>query len=125
TVDAKGLVAGVTGSGTPATITAKASAGGIEKSASADVTVGNPGGINWIDLSSSSSSFPPGFQTQLFATARESQGGNIIPATFTFEAVGAPDIGAEPVQNTGIITSIPAPPHGSKPGMQHTSPPSS
>jgi DNA/RNA endonuclease G (NUC1)/uncharacterized protein YjdB len=118
-----GLVTGVSSSGSPATITVSATAGGATKSGSLDVSVINPGGINWIDISSSTTSFPPGFQTQLFATARESQGGTIIPATFTFEAVDAQYIAAQTVQNTGIITGIAAPPDGSKPGIRITATP--
>ena len=118
-----GLVTGVSSTGSPATITATAAAGGVTKSASVDVSVINPGGINWIDLSSSTTSFPPGFQTQLFATARESQGGTIIPATFTFEAVDAQFIAAQTVQNTGIITGVSAPTDGSKPGIRITATP--
>jgi DNA/RNA endonuclease G (NUC1) len=123
TVSGTGLVTGVSSSGSPATITATATTGGVTKSASVDVSVINPGGINWIDISSSTTSFPPGFQTQLFATARESQGGTIIPATFTFEAVELGFIAAQTVQNTGIITGIAAPTDGSKPGIRITATP--
>lgn len=124
TVSATGLVTGVAASGNPATITATALAGGVTKSASVDVQVNNAGGINWIDVSSSSTSFPPGFQTQLFATAREQQGGTIIQATtFTFEAVDPQYATVQTVQNTGIITGVAAPTNGSKPGIRITATP--
>ncbi|HEX7937443.1 MAG TPA: DNA/RNA non-specific endonuclease, partial [Gemmatimonadaceae bacterium] len=131
TVNATGLVTGVANTGHAATITATAVSGAITKAASVDVQVSTPGGINWVDISSSSSSFPPGFQTELFATARESDGGTIIPATFTFEAVN-PDIATvATVANTGsatgttagIVTGVHAPTDGSKPGIRVTATP--
>ena len=80
---ATGVAVGVT------TITAT-SANGIVGTAKLVVA---PPSINWIDVSSSSTSFPAGFQTQLFATARTGSGGTIIPATMTFES-----------QNTAVLT---------------------
>jgi DNA/RNA endonuclease G (NUC1) len=123
TVNATGLVSGVLASGSAVTITATATVGGVTKAGTLDMQVNNPGGINWIDLSSSSASFPPGFQTQLFATARDASGGTIIPATYTFEAVDAQYIGAETRNNTGIITGIAAPADGSKPAIRITATP--
>ena len=118
TVDAAGLVTGVAPGS--ATITATAQAGGITKSASVQVTVTNPG-INWIDVSSSSASFPPGFQTQLFATARESSGGPIVPATFTFESEDPGIATVMTVSNTAIITGVSS--SVLKPGIKITATP--
>src|SRR5206468_3855326 len=82
TVDAAtGVVTGVTGSADSVAITATATANGITKAGVFNVKVSNLA-INWIDISSSSTSFPPGFQTQLFATARTQQGATTtVPAT--------------------------------------------
>ena len=122
TVSATGLVTGVTASAEPVVITATVVAGAVTKSASVNVTV-NSEGINWVDVSSSSASFPPGFQTQLFATARTQQGGTVIPATFTFEAVDPQFATVQTVQGTGIITGVSAPTDGSKPGIRITATP--
>lgn len=123
TVDATGSVTGVAASETPVTITATAVDGDITKSASMQVTVAEVA-INWVDISSSSSSFPPGFQTQLFATARVSQGGEIIPATFTFEALDPQIATIATVQNTGIVTGVAAPTDGTtRPGFRVTATP--
>ena len=115
TVDAAGQVTGVAGSTDPVTISATAQQGDIVKTGTFKITVSTPA-IGWIDVSSSSTSFPSGFQTQLFATARTSQGGQIIDANFTFEAVD-PDIATVAnVANTAIITGTP---NGSgKPGIR-------
>jgi DNA/RNA endonuclease G (NUC1) len=111
TVDASGKVTGVAAGATPATITVKATSDGIEKTASQSVSVTNPV-IAWIDVSSSSTSFPPGFQTQIFFTARTGQGGAIIPATFTFESLN-PEIATMAVKNnTGLVTAVAPPTDG-------------
>ena len=105
TVDNSGVVTGVAPSAQPVKITATATDNGITKSASQFVTVTIPE-IHWIDVSSSSSSFPPGFQTQLFATARVSSGGTIVNATFTFESLDPTIATVALVQNTGIVTGV-------------------
>ena len=122
TVDATGKVTGVVASGNPVTITATATAGAITKSASVQFAV-NGNGINWIDISSSSASFPAGFQTQLFATARQQQGGTGIAATFTFEAVNPQYATVATVENTGIVTGVLAPTDGTLPGIKITATP--
>ncbi len=108
TVDATGKVTGVAVNATPATITATALDNAITKTATLDVTVAAPS-IKFIDVSSSSTSFPPGFQTQVFATARTASGGTIIPANFVFEAVDPTIATAATVENTGIVTGVAAP----------------
>ena len=119
-----GVVTGVAGSADSVTITATATANGITKAGVFNVKVSNLA-INWIDISSSSTSFPPGFQTQLFATARVQQGGAAVPATFTFEAVDPQYATIATVQNTGIITGVSAPadPSTTKPGFRITATP--
>ena len=107
TVDQTGRVTGVAASSTPDTITATAVDNGITKSASVPVTVTTPT-IAWIDVSSSSTSFPPGFQTQLFATARVAQNGDTVSATFTFEALDPSIATVALVANTGIVTAVSA-----------------
>ena len=123
TVDATGKVTGVAASATPVTIKAKATDGDVTTSGTIQITITTPN-INWIDVSSSSTSFPPGFQTQLFATARTADGGTIIPATFTFEAVDPGIATVATVQGTGIVTGIAPPPDGtSRPGFKITATP--
>ena len=117
TVDATGMVTAVSGSTTPVTITATAKQGDIEKTGSLKITVSTPA-IGWIDVSSSSTSFPVGFQTQLFATARVSQGGQIVPASFTFEAVDPEIATVTNVANTALITGVSAPNGSGKPGIR-------
>ncbi|MEY2527462.1 MAG: uncharacterized protein QOE73_2233, partial [Verrucomicrobiota bacterium] len=124
TVDQTGQVTGVAASANTVGITATAVDNGIPpKSATVQVTVAQAQ-INFIDVSSSSASFPPGFQTQLFATARVSSGGTIVPATFTFEAVDPQIATIATVQNTGIVTGVAAPADGTtKPGFRITATP--
>lgn len=123
TVDATGKVTGVAANANPVTITATAVDNGITKTATAHVTVAAPA-IGFIDVSASSTSFPPGFQTQVFATARVSSGGTIIPATFTFEAVDPQIATIATVQNTGIVTGVAAPVDGTtRPGFRITATP--
>ena len=117
TVDALGQVTGVAGSTTPVTITATAQQGNIIKSGTFKITVTTPA-ITWIDVSSSSTSFPAGFQTQLFATARTAQGGQIVPATFVFEAVDPEIATVATVANSGLITGVSAPNGSVKPGIR-------
>ncbi|MGH7533208.1 MAG: DNA/RNA non-specific endonuclease [Gemmatimonadales bacterium] len=122
-VDSTGKVTGVTADALPVTITATATADGITRTATAEVTVTTPS-INWIDVSSSSASLPPGFQTQLFATARVASGGTIVKATFTFEAVDPSLATIETVENTGILTGVMAPADGTtRPGFRITATP--
>ena len=118
TVDAAGKVTGAKVSTTPATITATATDNGITRFATLDVTV-SAASIKFIDVSASSTSFPPGFQAQVFATARTAAGGTIVPANFAFEAVD-PDIATvATVENTGIVTGVAAPADGTtRPGIR-------
>ena len=106
-VDENGVVTGVAENATPVTIRATATdpAAGITKTATIGVTVTLPV-IRWIDVSSSGTSFPPGFQTQLFATARTSQGGPVIDANFTFQSADPTTATALTYENTGIITGV-------------------
>jgi endonuclease G len=104
-VDNTGRVTGVAASATPVTITATATKDATTRSATQQVMVTTPH-IQWIDVSSSSTSFPPGFQTQLFATARVAQGGTIVNADFTFEALDPGIATITEVANTGIITGV-------------------
>jgi DNA/RNA endonuclease G (NUC1) len=120
-VDQTGKVTGVAANPNPVTITATADDNGITSSAQKAITVLTPT-INWIDVSSSSTSFPPGFQTQLFATARVSSGGTIIPATFTFEALDPAIATIATVANSGIITGVAAG-NGTRPAFRITATP--
>ncbi len=121
TVDANGVVTGVSATGSPATITATAVANGITKSVSVPISVTNPGGINWIDVSVSSASFPAGFQAQIFATARTAQGGTIIPANFTFTSLDPSIATIALVQNTGLVTGVSG--SSTRPGITITATP--
>ena len=100
TVDASGTATGVALGST--IVTATTDNGHADTST---VTV-TPAVIRWIDVSSSSTSFPPGFQTQVFATARTGQNGLVVPATFTFEAVDPTRYTVATVANTGIVTGV-------------------
>ncbi|HEY4217914.1 MAG TPA: DNA/RNA non-specific endonuclease [Gemmatimonadaceae bacterium] len=123
TVDGTGIVTGVAADPTPVVITATVTDGDITKSATASITVTAPQ-INWLDVSSSSTSFPPGFQTQLFITARVSSGGTVIPATFTFEALNPEIATVQNVSNTAIVTSVAPPADGTtRPGFKITATP--
>ena len=117
TVDATGKVTAVSGSTDPVTIFATVQQGDIVKTGSLKITVSTPA-IGWIDVSSSSASFPAGFQTQLFATARTAQGGQIVPATFVFEAVNPEIATVATVANSGLITGVSAPNGSGKPGIR-------
>jgi DNA/RNA endonuclease G (NUC1) len=122
-VDASGKVTGLVASVALVTITATAVEGAITRSAEQAVQVVNPA-INWVDISSSSTSLPPGFQTQMFATARVSSGGTIIPATFTFEAVDSEIATVQTVANTALVTGVAAPADGTtRPGFRVTATP--
>ncbi|MGH7655928.1 MAG: DNA/RNA non-specific endonuclease, partial [Gemmatimonadaceae bacterium] len=122
TVDATGKVTGVLASSDSITITATATSGALTRTGATQFKVNN-NGINWIDISSSSASFPAGFQTQLFATARTQQGGAVIDATFTFEAVDPQYATVQTVQNTGIVTGVLASTDGTLPGIRITATP--
>jgi DNA/RNA endonuclease G (NUC1) len=123
TVDATGKVTGVAANQNPVTITATAVDNNITKQAARQITVAALA-IGFIDVSSSSTSFPPGFQTQVFATARVSSGGTIVPATFTFEAVDPQIATIATVQGTGIATGVAAPADGTtRPGFKITATP--
>jgi DNA/RNA endonuclease G (NUC1) len=117
-------IASVSGSGVVTanalgtTFVAVATANGLADTAAVVVT---PPVIRWIDVSSSADSFPPGFQTQLFATARIGSGGLIVPATFTFTATD-PDIATVvQVGNTAIVTGVAA--SATRPGIEITATP--
>ncbi|MDB4876641.1 MAG: non-specific endonuclease [Gemmatimonadetes bacterium] len=124
TVDAAGKVTGVAANPTAVTITATATDNGITKTATQAVTVIAPG-IGFITVSSSSTSFPPGFQTQIFFTALTQQtGGSVVPATFTFEALNPELATITNVNGTGIVTAVAAPADGvTKPGFKITATP--
>ena len=107
TVDATGKVTGVAANATPVTITVTAVSGNITKMATSQITVGAPS-IAFIDISASATSFPAGFQAQLFPTARVSSGGTIIAATFVFEALDPTIATVANVANTGLVTSVSA-----------------
>jgi DNA/RNA endonuclease G (NUC1) len=122
-IDASGMVTALVASPTPVTITATAVDGAITRSATASLLVNTPS-INWIDISSSSTSFPAGFQTQLFGTARVASGGTVIPATFTFEAVDTAIATVRTVANSGLVTGVAAPADGTtRPGFRVTATP--
>jgi endonuclease G len=103
-----------------ATATATAWLQGTAYQGTAGITVTSTD-INWIDVSSSSTSFPAGFQTQLFATARVSQGGTIIPATFLFESLDPAIATVQNVNNTAIITGVSG--STTRPGIKITATP--
>ena len=117
TVDAAGNVTALEGSATPVTISATATQASITKRGSLQITVTAPA-IKWIDISSSSTSFPPGFQTQLFATARTASGGTVVDANFKFETID-PDVAAiASVANTGIVTGVGTPNGTARPRLR-------
>ncbi|HEY4319929.1 MAG TPA: DNA/RNA non-specific endonuclease [Gemmatimonadales bacterium] len=123
TVDNSGKVLGVAASASAVTITATAVDNAITRTGTIQITVNTPG-INWIDVSSSSTSFPPGFQTQLFVTARVASGGTIIPADFTFEALDPTVATITDVQNTGLVTGVgPQSDASTRPGFRITATP--
>ena len=55
--------------------------------------------INWLDVGWNTTSLPPGFQANMFLTARTGSGGTIIPATFTVEALDPSIADVLPVPN--------------------------
>jgi DNA/RNA endonuclease G (NUC1) len=115
TVDQSGLVTGVRISPDSVTITASVEQDGVTKIGTLKLAV-TPLAITFIDISSSSTSFPPGFQTQMFVTARANSGGTIIPdAKWTFEALDPEVATIEAVPNTSsaIITGV-GTPHGTQ-----------
>jgi DNA/RNA endonuclease G (NUC1) len=107
TVDANGIVTGVAASPSPVTITATATDDGVTVSASVAMTVTTPS-INWLDVGWNTTSLPPGFQANMFLTARTGNGGPIIPATFTVEALDPSIADLLPVPNAVIIQAISA-----------------
>jgi DNA/RNA endonuclease G (NUC1) len=107
TVDATGLVTGVAASANPVTITATSIDNDLTVSASVSVTVTTPS-INWLDVGWNTTSLPPGFQANMFLTARTSSGGTIIPATFTVEALDPSIADVLPVPNTVLVQAISA-----------------
>ena len=122
TVDGTGSVTGLRDTGDSVTITATVQQALIVRTATFKIAVTTPE-IRWIDVSSSSSTFPVGFQTQLFATARTSSGGDIIPANFTFESVDPGIATVATVANSGIITGVAAPNGTAVPGIRITARP--
>ncbi len=114
TVDNTGKVTGVAQGG-PVTITATAP-NSVSGAASVSVTAAV---ISSITLGASTNSLPPGFQAQLFPTARA--GSTIVDATFTFQSLD-PAIGTvATVDNTGIFTGVAA--NASSPRIQVTATP--
>jgi DNA/RNA endonuclease G (NUC1) len=108
TVSATGVVTGVATSDDPVIISASATKDGVTVSANLLVTVTNPGGINWLDISYNSTSLPAGFQaTFSVLRARDANGGNVIPATFSIEALD-PDLAVVLVPPQGDGTTIAA-----------------
>ena len=107
TVDTTGLVTGVTASPSPVTITATSTDNGVTTSATVAVTVTTPS-INWLDVGWNTTSLPPGFQANMFLTARTSSGGTIIPATFAVEALDPSIADVLPVPNAVMIQAIAA-----------------
>ena len=102
TVNSAGLVTGVAQGG-PVTITATAPnavSGAVAFSVSAAAA------ITSITLSASTSSLPPGFQGQLFPTARG--GSTVVGATFTFLSLDPAIATVATVDNTGIFTAVAA-----------------
>jgi len=118
-----GWVRGVGVSPDPASITATATGDGITVSMTQKTTVVAPvndaSGVHWIDASFSSTSFPPGFQAQIFATARNAKGGVVVPSTYRFEAVN-PEIATIVAVDTSsaLVTGVAAPNDGTKPGFR-------
>jgi len=107
TVDANGIVMGVTASPNPVTITAEATDGSITVSGLVAITVTTPS-INWLDVGWNTTSLPPGFQANMFLTARTGSGGPIIPSTFTVEALDPSIADVLPVPNAVIIQAVSA-----------------
>jgi DNA/RNA endonuclease G (NUC1) len=106
-VDQTGKVTGVADPN-PVTITATATDNAVTVMASVQVTVTTPE-IHFIDVSYSADSMPPGFQAQMFLTARVSNGGAIVPANFTVEALD-PSIATVIALPSGFIVNAIAPP---------------
>lgn len=105
TVSAAGVVTGVAVAASPVTITATA-ANGVAGTAAVTVAPAGVTTITRVTFSSSATSFPVGFQTQLFATAFSGPGaGDTVPQRLTarrFESL-TPDLAAIDA-NTGIVT---------------------
>jgi DNA/RNA endonuclease G (NUC1) len=120
TVDTTGLVTGVTASPSPVTVTATSTDNGITTSASVAVTVTTPS-INWLDVGWNTTSLPPGFQANMFLTARTGSGGTIIPATFTVEALDPAIADVLPIPNAVMVQAIAA--SASKPRFKITATP--
>lgn len=122
-VDQTGKVTGVVADPNAVTITATAVDNGITKTATVQVTVTTPG-IGFIDVSYSSTSMPPGFQAQIFLTARVSNGGTIVPATFTVEALDPTIATVLTLPNAFIIQAVAAPANpATKPRLKITATP--
>ena len=102
-----GQVTGVAADPNPVTITATATDDAITVSANVQVTVTTPE-IHFIDVSYSSTSMPPGFQAQMFLTARVSNGGTIVPATFTVEALDPTIATVIQLSNAFIVNAVAA-----------------
>jgi DNA/RNA endonuclease G (NUC1) len=121
TVSSTGLVTGVAAGG-PVTITATAVDNAITKTGSAQITVNNPG-INWLDVSYSAPSLLPGFQAQMFLTARVASGGQIVPATFSVVALDPTYAVALNLPSGSIVMGVASPTDGSHPRFQITATP--
>lgn len=119
-VDANGLVTGVIASPTPVGITATSTDGDVTVSSTLYVTVTTPS-INWLDVGWNTTSLPPGFQANMFLTARTASGGTIIPATFSVEALDPSIADVLPVPNAVIVQAVSA--SASKPRFRITATP--
>jgi DNA/RNA endonuclease G (NUC1) len=122
-VDANGLVTGVLASVSTVTITATTTVNGITKSASVQFKVNNLE-INWIDVTARSTSFPVGFQTEVFFTARTEQDGTVIPATFAVQALDPQVLEIFEYHNEAIVTAVgPQPDPNVRPSFRVTATP--
>ena len=120
TVDDNGVVKGVVVSDVPVTISASTTVAGITKTGTFDITV-KKAEVGFVDVSVRSTSFPAGFQTELFTTARVAQGGDSIPAVITFENVNPEIAIVRPGSPSSVIIGIAAPADGTtRPGFQIT-----
>lgn len=109
TVDDKGVVTGVAANANQVTITLSATADDTTITATFKIKVTLPE-IKFINVGTSADSIPPGFQAQLFPSALTGRGGNVIQATFAFEALD-PQL-ATIDSKSGLITAVSVLPSG-------------
>lgn len=106
TVDNTGLVRGVAISSAPVTVTAT-SANGVAGTASVTVVAqGAIASITWSGTPTPTSSMSAGFQTQLFTPVAKDGNGNVVPASFTFEALDPGVATIRPVGSSAIIAGV-------------------